>query len=168
MPSMEARVPTDRASRYLVQLCRHSEQMSRWRHRPPAGPGGGREAVAVREVQWSETLGVVRFDEGEWTLCATGDALLLRVDAVDQQALGRLQQGIAARLATIGRRDRLSVSWHPTDPPSALSDQTATLSEAGAGTETRRRQAARLGGVGVLAAGGVVAAWPIRSRLRHP
>lgn len=165
MPSMEARVPTDRASRYLVQLCRHAEQMSRWRHGPPAGHGGGREAVAVREVQWSEASGVVRFEEGEWTLCASGDALLLRVDAVDQQALERLQRGIAVRVATVGRRDRLSVSWEPADTWSAPSHQPAPPSEARAGTDRRRR--ARLGAVGVLAVGGMTAAWVGRSRGRR-
>jgi hypothetical protein len=42
---------------------------------------------------------------------ATDDALILRVEASDDDSLRRLQDGIAGRLQTIGRRDRLTVTW---------------------------------------------------------
>jgi len=41
MLTAEARIETDRPSRYLAQLCRHAGQMSRpMRHRPHSHDGG--------------------------------------------------------------------------------------------------------------------------------
>lgn len=120
MPTAEARLTTDRASRYLVQLCRHLGQMNhpthpgRMTHRPPGGHGG--TPPAAPHVDHTDTHGTVRFPDGRWTLDATADTLTLRVDATDEAALRRLQDAIAARIETIGRRDGLQVLWQqPTD-----------------------------------------------------
>ena len=118
MPTADARVPTDRAGRYLVQLCRHLKQMSTMRHRPH-----GRQAPPVRQVDWTDTTGTIRFTEGTCTLKATDEALTLRIDADDEETLRRLREGITARLTTIGRRDGLTVHWEqstvvePARPP---------------------------------------------------
>jgi hypothetical protein len=104
MPIAEARIPTKRASRYLVQLCRHADQMRRMRYQPPARP-------RVDQVGYSDTVGTVRFADGQVTMQATMDALTLRVEAADDDSLRRLQDGIAARLQTIGRRDHLTTTW---------------------------------------------------------
>ncbi|MGW4566311.1 DUF2218 domain-containing protein [Streptomyces sp. NPDC004561] len=111
MPTAEAHLATDRASRYLVQLCRHLRQMDRIRHRPPGGHGVGRMKPEVQQVDYTDTHGTVRFADGQWTLDATADTLTLRVTADDEEALRRLQDGIGARIEKIGRRDGLQVQW---------------------------------------------------------
>lgn len=111
MPTAEAHLATDRASRYLVQLCRHLGQMTRVSHRPLAGHGEGRRPPAVQHVDYTDARGTVRFAGGQWALDATADTLTLRVDADDEEGLRRLQDGIAARIEKIGRRDGLQVHW---------------------------------------------------------
>ncbi|MFD8740781.1 DUF2218 domain-containing protein [Streptomyces sp. NPDC059618] len=135
MPTAETRLTTDRASRYLVQLCRHLRQMPRIGHRPPGGGHGeGRTPPEVGHVEFTDTHGTVRFADGLWTLNATTDALTLRVDADDEEALRRLQDGIAARIEKIGRRDGLRVHWRPAaagEPPQAGADTQGRTHEAG-------------------------------------
>lgn len=111
MPTAEAHVATDRASRYLAQLCRHLGQMPRTSHRPPAGHGDGRMPPTVQHVDCGDTRGTVRFSDGQWTLAATADVLVLRIEAEDEDALQRLQTRVAARVEKIGRRDGLHVHW---------------------------------------------------------
>jgi hypothetical protein len=117
MPTAEAHVRTDRPSRYLVQLCRHTHQMGRMRHRPPARDGGSQRPPRVQYVDYSETSGTVCFAEGQLTLRATADTLTLRIEAPDKDTLQRLQRGIAGRLEKIGRRDQLTVTWQPSTAP---------------------------------------------------
>ncbi|WNM33693.1 DUF2218 domain-containing protein [Streptomyces sp. Li-HN-5-11] len=142
MPTAEAHIPTERASRYLVQFCRHLGQMSRMRHQPPARHGGGGMPPTVQDVDYSDTRGVIAFDEGQFTLQATSDTLSLRVDADDEDALQRLRNGITARLEKIGRRDQLTVNWQrcqtPPGPPGeatgpASAPQTGTAKRPGRG-----------------------------------
>jgi hypothetical protein len=116
MNAAVAQIPTERASRYLEQLCRHLGQMSRMRHPAPAGHRGGQAPPPVQHVDWSDTSGEIRFTDGTCTLHATPTELLLRVDADDEDSLRRLQDGITRRLATIGRRDHLTVDWQRPDP----------------------------------------------------
>jgi hypothetical protein len=152
MPTAEARVATDRASRYLVQLCRHADQMAGMRHRPPA-LHGGRRPPAVQYVEHSDSHGIVHFATGRWTLDADPDALTLRAEAADEQTLRRLQDGITARLERIGRRDQLVVTWQrpqaPTDTPGDNNPGPAT------GKHPRRRW---LAATGLVAGGAVVIA----------
>jgi hypothetical protein len=107
MPTAEAQIQTDRASRYLIQLCRHAEHMRAMRR--------------VDHVDYSDTVGLVRFSDGELRLQATADDLTLRIEAADDNALQRLQDGIGDRLQKIGRRDQLTLTWHQVerrpDPP---------------------------------------------------
>lgn len=120
MPTAEAHVPTDRASRYLVQLCRHLGQMSSMRHRAPIRHGGSQVPPEVQHVDYSDTNGIVRFARGQWTLEATTDTLTLRVEADDEDTLHQLKNGMTARLEKIGRRDQLQVTWQrPTTPGAA-------------------------------------------------
>jgi hypothetical protein len=108
MPSFYARVPTTRASRYLVQLCQHGSLMSRLpRHRRP-GHGGPPPAATLSPAG---TEGVIDFGWGRCTLRASTDALTLHAEADDQQRLEQIQDGITARLERIGRRDQLTVTW---------------------------------------------------------
>jgi hypothetical protein len=141
MPTAEAHIPTARASRYIDQLCRHLGQMSRMRHRTPTGHGD-RTPPPVQHVDRSDTSGTIRFTHGRCTLQATADALMLRVDADDEDVLRQLQDGIARRLETIGRRDQLIVQWHRSDPAADHppgQDNTRTAAAAPAGTTPARR-----------------------------
>jgi hypothetical protein len=136
MPTAEARIRTDRASRYLAQLCRHLSHLRHLSHRPAgpdrtdpdhagsdhadhAGPdhtspaGAVRQPPRIRSVDWSDSDGTIDFGVGQLTLHATPDTLVLHVEAANEQALHRLQHAIADRVEKIGRRDRIAVSWLP-------------------------------------------------------
>ncbi|MET7930498.1 DUF2218 domain-containing protein [Streptomyces sp. NPDC005349] len=152
MPTAETRLATDRASRYLVQLCRHLRQMPRMSHRPPGGQGKGRVQPEVRHVEFTDTHGTVRFADGLWTLDATADALTLRVDADDEEALRRLQDAIAARIEKIGRRDGLQAQWQRAVPDTLPQAEHDTHGNPGGRGVSRSRRATTLG----LVAGGAV------------
>ena len=96
MLTAEARVPTDRAARYLHQLCSHA---SRLRH---AGPSA--EAT-------SDTTGQITFGTARCELTAGPAALTLRVTADDEEQLRTLQERVAHTLERVGRRDGLTVVW---------------------------------------------------------
>ena len=104
-----AHVETGRASRYLVQLCRHASQMGQHGgHRP----GRGRHAPPeVDHVEWSDSRGIIDVGWGRCTVEATPDVLTLRLESADEQGLQRLQAAVAHRLETIGRRESLRVDW---------------------------------------------------------
>jgi hypothetical protein len=97
----EARVATERSSRYLVQLCRHIDKVGRAHPQMQA------------HVDWSDDHGVISFDRGRCTLRADPGVLTLRAEAPDEQRLHQLQQRVADRLQQVGRRDRLTVTWTP-------------------------------------------------------
>ncbi|MFB7330826.1 DUF2218 domain-containing protein [Streptomyces adustus] len=150
MPTAETRLATDRASRYLVQLCRHLRQMTRTNHRPPGGHGEGGTQPEVRHVEFTDTHGTVRFADGLWTLDATADALTLRVEADDEQALRRLQDAITARVEKIGRRDGLQAHWQRAEPDTSPHAEPGTDSDPDDRDVSRSGRATTLG----LTAGG--------------
>jgi hypothetical protein len=141
MLTAEARVPTDRASRYLVQFCRHASHMGQPQdHRPRPHGGGGGAPPEVRHVAWSDTLGTVRFGCGHCVLQATEDTLLLSVDATDEDSLKRLLEGVSRRLVTIGRRDELTVNWQRPDTAAGLASiETTSATAAPTATAAARR-----------------------------
>jgi hypothetical protein len=154
MPVAEARVPTGRASRYLVQLCRHADRMRGMRHRSTAGP-----APAVDDVESSGTVGAVRFTDGRLTLRATAEALILRVEAVDDEALRRLQDGVAARLEKIGRRDGLTTTWHRLDRRADVpADRVDVTGQSIPPDSGRRRWRGRLTVLGLAAGAALIVA----------
>lgn len=156
MPTAQAHIPTERASRYLVQFCRHLGQMSRMRHQPPARHGGGDMPPTVQDVDYSDTYGVIRFDEGRFTLQATSDTLSLRVDADDEDAQQRLQNGITARLEKIGRRDGLTVTWQRCQTPPGPPGEGAGPASAAETGSAKRPGRGRT--IGLMAVGAVVVA----------
>lgn len=110
MPALQAVIRTQRASRYLDQLCRHLDQMRRMRHRP-ATAHHGQAPPPVQDVSWSDTSGVIRFSHGTCTLLADPAALTLRIDAADEDNLRHLRESITRRVETIGGRERLTLDW---------------------------------------------------------
>ena len=119
MPTSEAHVRTERPSRYLVQLCRHIDQMGRNLLRRPRShfAGAAHAPPEVQNVEWSETHGTVNFGWGRCTMRAAPDMLTLRAEATDEEGLQRIQDLVAGRLERIGRRDQLTVSWQRTEAP---------------------------------------------------
>lgn len=99
MLTTEATVSTDRAVRYLVQLCRHIDQI--------AGQHPGTDTT----VTWSDRHGQATFGSALCTFNATPDALILRAEAADIDHLNRMTRLIGDRLELIGRRDQLTVNW---------------------------------------------------------
>jgi hypothetical protein len=110
----EARVETDRSSRYLVQLCEHLNKV-----------GLAHPEMQVR-VEWSDERGVISFDWGRCTLHAEPGVLTLRAEAADEGSLQRLEQRVADRVELIGRRDQLTVTWKPTQGAAARSADAVT------------------------------------------
>ncbi|PWI05930.1 hypothetical protein DIZ27_36175 [Streptomyces sp. NWU339] len=179
MLSAEARVSTDRPSRYLIQLCRHFSRTGRHLgHRPRAHLGGDaqtlsamRAVAAQARVDWFETEGSVSLPWGTIALQAAPGVLMLRVEAAGEENLRRLQALVAGHVERFGRRDGLRVSWQRAAPVAA-SDGSGTAGAAGttgasAGTTAGRSRRLKLLGcaalvVFVLAAhlglGGAVAA----------
>ena len=104
----DARVETDRAARYLKQLTRHVSQM-RARH-GLALHGGDRQPKVLR-VESRSNAAKMQFEIGTCFLEAHEDALLLRLVADDETNLQVLQDAIAHRLTTVGRREKLTVTW---------------------------------------------------------
>lgn len=118
----EARVGTERASRYLAQLCQHVTSINAkgpaiLRHRRRHATGGARQhAGTPPRTEWTETHGTISFPGGTITLQATADALIVRIDAGTGPDLQHAQELIGGHLARSGRRDQLTVAWHPQDP----------------------------------------------------
>jgi hypothetical protein len=119
----QARITTPRASRYLVQLCRHANQMGAHRgtrpHRPRhADAGIPRERPEQVEADWSDTSGTIILTPwGRCTLTATAEALTLHVEATDTENLHRIQALLGWNLTRFGRRDQLTVAWQPDNRP---------------------------------------------------
>lgn len=120
MVAAEAQVLTPRASRYLVQLCRHVAQL----HDRPRRHGGdpqGRHNVRA-QVEWDETHGTLTLNGARCSMLATPDTLTLRVEAADNDHLQRVQRLVSHRLETISRRDGLRVVWQPVPPAASVNE----------------------------------------------
>jgi hypothetical protein len=101
MPIAEARVETERSSRYLVHLCKHFERKA------PEHP-----EMDVH-VEWSDDRGAVSFGWGRCTLDAGPGLLTLRAEAPDEENLQRVEDLVANLLEAFGKRDHLTVNWTP-------------------------------------------------------
>jgi hypothetical protein len=114
----ETQIETDRPGRYLVQICRHFSNKGRHlRHRRPSHAAGdvtgqASPVSAQAEVTWSETAGTVVLPWGRCTLAAEPGVLTVRVEAVDEESLGRFRNLIGTHLDRFSRRDPLQVRWH--------------------------------------------------------
>jgi hypothetical protein len=107
MPTAQTRINTDRASRYLVQLCEHLKRLDQRRRHS----GGASHGPGVQHVECTDTRGVIEFAFGQCELQATDDILHIRLTADDPEALRRMRDLFTNRIETIGRRDHLAVNW---------------------------------------------------------
>jgi hypothetical protein len=113
MPTLQAQIPTERASRYLVQFCKHATAMGSGGHRARMHLQG---MMARREVEvaadWSETNGTVTFTPwGRCTLASDASTLTVRIDAADQEGLTRIRDIVTRDLRRFSSRDPLTVTW---------------------------------------------------------
>lgn len=120
MLTAEAHVETERATRHLVQFCRHASHMVQRQPDQASGHGSGHRrrdhgsghrSPVMPSLEWSDTYAVVTFGWGRCSLQATPRTLELRAEAVDEQGLRRIQEGVSGRLETIGSSDHLQVTW---------------------------------------------------------
>ncbi|MFF4835347.1 DUF2218 domain-containing protein [Streptomyces sp. NPDC001315] len=153
MPIAEARISTDRPSRYLVQLCKHFTNKGRHlgdrarSHQsgdatPPAGTHLPPELEPEQiHVEWSQTRGVLSLPWGRCALDAEPDALVLHAEADDEQGLRRLQDLLETHIGRFGRRDELRVDWQQQEEPAAQRAEVSgtTPPPAASGSAWRRR-----------------------------
>jgi len=114
MPISEARIATDRAARYLAQLCDHLGHLEHGGltgHTHRDGHGG---PPVVRVVERTDDRAEIEFDWGRCELAASPDTLTVRVQADDTGAVTAGEELIGRRIETIGHRDHLRVTWQPT------------------------------------------------------
>jgi hypothetical protein len=136
MPILQAQIQTERASRYLVQFCKHAAAMGGDRHTPRMHL---HETMTRRDVQvaaeWTDSSGTVTFTPwGQCTLAADADTLTLRIDAVDENGLAQIRDVITRDFERFSRRDPITVTWRWPETPGA-----APFRHAGAMTPKPRR-----------------------------
>ena len=107
MLTTEAHVETERASRYLAQLCRHFGNLRRHESRLEEQAPSDLQV----NVEWSDTHGIITFDWGRCTLRAEPDALTLSAEAPDEEGLRRVKDLVGGHVERFGSRDHLSVTW---------------------------------------------------------
>jgi hypothetical protein len=121
MPILQAQIQTDRASRYLVQFCKHAAAMGGGGHTPRmhlhAPLARGEVQVAA---EWSDTSGTVTFTPwGRCTLSADDRILTLRIDADDEDGAARIRDVVTRDFERFTRRDPVTVTWQRSESPGA-------------------------------------------------
>lgn len=118
MLMVEARIETEQSSRYLVRLCKHASSMGRaQRHGPRVHLS---EALSRGEVdvqaQWSYTHGTITFSPwGRCEIMATTTALVLRIEADDEERLWRIKDIVTRDLDRFSGSEQLAIDWRRTD-----------------------------------------------------
>ena len=116
MPTIQATVHTERAARDLAQFCKHATAMGgAGGHRPRLHlHGTAAHGTMQAHAEWSETHGVITFTPGgRCTMDADATTLTVSIEAIDEQALGRIQEIVTRDLARFSSRDPLTVDWRP-------------------------------------------------------
>ena len=91
MMQSEARIATERASRYLQQLCKHFAHKLPTSHTPQEGR--------------------IEFGMGVCALQAEPETLVLTADAPDAESLDRLEDVVARHLERFAFRDKPEIRW---------------------------------------------------------
>ena len=118
MLTVEARIETEQSSRYVVRLCTHAASMGRTQghgirlHRNEALSRGEVEVQA----EWSDTHGTLIFSPwGRCEIAATTTALLLRIEAADEERLRQIQDIVTRDLDRFRGSERFAIDWHRTE-----------------------------------------------------
>ena len=123
MLMVEARIDTEQSGRYLVRLCTHAASMGRTQghgirvHRNEALSRG---EVQV-QAQWSDTHGALTFSP--WGRCeieANTTALVLRVEAAEEEYLQRIQDIVTRDLDRFSGSEKLAIDWRRIDAASNM------------------------------------------------
>ena len=93
MPTSKAEIATDRASRYLQQLCKH------FAHKLP--------------VEFDLQRGRIEFSIGLCRLEASPELLTMEAEASDAETLAQLEGVVARHLERFAFREAPSVAWRP-------------------------------------------------------
>lgn len=88
----EAQVKSERASRYLVQLCKH------FSHKAPA--------------DYDEARGQVDFQPGLCVMSAADNRLTLRCEALSESDLHRVKDIVADHLVRFAWQEKIAVVWN--------------------------------------------------------
>lgn len=91
MLQAHARIPTDKASRYLAQLCKH------FAHKV--------------DVDWSDDRGQADFGMGCCDLAVSGSELCLTCSSPTEDGLETVKRIVAGHFERFAWRDKLTVSW---------------------------------------------------------
>jgi hypothetical protein len=121
MPILQAQIQTERASRYLVQFCKHAAAMGGGRHTPRMHLHGTMTRGHVQvSAEWSDTSGTVTFTPwGQCTLAADAGTLTLHIDAADEDGLTQIRDVITRDFERFSSRDPITVTWHRSEAPGA-------------------------------------------------
>lgn len=92
---------TNRAGRYLSQLCKHLS------------------ARGMRVETSGDTYGVAEFGFGTCTLHAETQGLVMNLHVNHPEALRRAQRALTRDIERSGRRDGLTVTWSPSSNDSS-------------------------------------------------
>lgn len=111
MPTIEARIQTDRPGRYLRQFAEHASAMGSPRASRMSGHGGpsAHPDLALR-IESTDTHTTVVFDPwGRCVLSEDAETLIVRIEATDDRALQRIREIITRDFERFG----LTVRWQP-------------------------------------------------------
>ena len=89
-------VPTQQASKYLQQLCKH------FQHKVKAS--------------FDEAQGTLEFEAGRATLQAESSVLKIKIEARDEDGLKSLEDVVARHLERFAFRETLAIVWTEADP----------------------------------------------------
>lgn len=129
MLTAQASIQTEAPSRYLTQLCSHANSMGSQLHKL-ARPHGGRpqDQPEVKNVEWTDTDGILTLSIGRCILHAGADTLTVRVEAADEQGLQQIQELVSRDLERFGKRRHLIVTWSRPETTGGDQDQSPTSS----------------------------------------
>ncbi|MFX0577775.1 DUF2218 domain-containing protein [Nocardia nepalensis] len=116
MLTADTRIDTDRAGRYLTQLCRHAAAMGGGHASHPHHPRTHPD-IRIR-AEWSSGEGSITFAPwGRCALTADDSALTVHIEAADTSGLRRIEDIITNNLDRFSHRNPLRVNWTRSQSP---------------------------------------------------
>jgi hypothetical protein len=108
MTTLRGEMATSNADRYIGQLCDHLEKLSGGSHGHGHGGTGG---PPVASVEGTATGALLRFPWGTCELTGESGALLVTIEAVDDQSATMAREMIGTRLNNFGNREGATLDW---------------------------------------------------------